>query len=145
MCQDYDRIGLGLVGGFSYSLCYLITAQQFHMCHLCHGMPDAFYATSQRITHPHALPLTQCIQIPSLLCNSLALGVLLGGVGDGEICERGCQQIVRKNVANDLNANGSVLGENWLENIQIWICERTKTTSGAHTGWQRLLQLLDLL
>jgi hypothetical protein len=83
------------VGGLSYSLCYLITAQQLHMCHLCHGMPDAFCANSQCIAHPHALPLTQCLKSIIYCATRLPLAFFFGVSAMVRSMDQRCQQASR--------------------------------------------------
>jgi hypothetical protein len=69
------------MGGFSIPLCYLITAQQFQVCLHARRLPSSVDACP--LTVLVAVPLPPPIVIRS--SDSLSLGVLLGGIGDGKV------------------------------------------------------------
>jgi len=84
---ERNMLGLWLLG-FSNSLCYFITAQQF-ICAIAMVCQTPF-TKSQCITRSWFPFITSKLLAPPLLSCSLALGVLLGGIGDGETCEENC-------------------------------------------------------
>ena len=140
---ERNMLGLWLLG-FSNSLCYFITAQQF-ICAIAMVCQTPF-TKSQCITRSWFPFITSKLLAPPLLSCSLALGVLLGGIGDGETCEENCVSnwspliLLSWAIAESLS-----LGIYSTQRLRSHNPGRAFCKQGKHTRWQRLLQLLDLL